>query len=152
MRVLLLLAAFVFIATAISCGRNASMTTASTASAYSDGFEVVVLDTDEGGVIVSVQSLPLGEAEQAIEAGATALLPIDPSLIEQQLSAGTSGDFRTIVSVETLGEGKQHVRLSFHESKRTFVYEYVVDGTQVTPVASAYRDLAKSKSVRYVDG
>lgn len=152
MRALLLLAAFAFMVTTASCGRNASTTTAPTASAYSDGFEVVVLDTDEGGAIVSVQSLPLGEAEQAVTVGATALLPVDPSLIEQQLSAGTSGDFRAIVSVETLGEGKQHVRLSFHESKRTFVYEYVVEGTNITPIASDYRNLAKSESVRYVDG
>ncbi len=39
--------------------------------------------------------------------------------------------------------------MSLHESSRTFVYEYIVDGSTVHPMSSEYRDLAKSKVVRY---
>jgi hypothetical protein len=57
-----------------------------------------------------------------------------------------------LIRVTPLDAGKQQVRLAFHESSRTFVYEYAVDGAKVTPLSSEYRDLGKSKVVRYSGG
>jgi hypothetical protein len=130
-----------------SCNRSGAPTTAPASAAYADGFEVVVFDL-RGGAPVHVRSVPLKEAEQAIAAGARALIPGDPAAVQQQLSAGKSGDSRVLVAVTPLDEGKQQVRLTFRESSRSYVYEYAVDGAKIRPVASEYRDLGKSQAVR----
>ncbi|MFO0919787.1 MAG: hypothetical protein U0872_15925, partial [Planctomycetaceae bacterium] len=75
--------------------------------------------------------------------------PGDPASLQRQLSTGHRGDSKVQVSVLPLSERKQQVRLSFHESSRTYMYQYVVDGERVLPLSSEFRDLSKSKTVRY---
>jgi hypothetical protein len=101
--------------------------------------------------VSNVRSLPLREAEQAIAAGAKATLPANPAAVAKALPTGKSGDSRAYVTATQLPVGKQQVRVSFHQSMRTYVYEYVVDGGKVTPIRSEYRDLAKSTAVQYSD-
>ena len=73
----------------------------------------------------------------------------DPAAVQEKLSAGKSGDYHVLLAVKPLEAGKQQVRLAFHESKRTYVYEYAVTGTRIVPLSSEYRDLARSAVVRY---
>jgi hypothetical protein len=136
------------LAVGTSCNRASAPTTSPVAAAYGDGFEVVVFELRDG-TPANVRSVPLKEAEQAIAAGAQASIPGDPAAVQQQLSTGKSGDSRALITVKPLDGGKQQVRVAFHESGRTFVYEYAVDGAKVTPIGSEYRDLGKSKTVRY---
>jgi hypothetical protein len=131
---------------AVSCRHPAK--SVPVATAYSDGFEVVVFDTQNGSP-TNVRSLKLKATEAAIAAGSQAMLPKDVVPIEMQLIAGQSGDSHAWVNVIPLAGGKQQVHVEFHDSVRTYVYEYVVDGTKITPVESEYRDLAKSEEVRY---
>jgi hypothetical protein len=134
-----------------SCDRAAAPTTSPTSAAYGDGFEVVAFDVRDGAP-TSARSVPLKEAERAIAAGARAAIPGDPVAVQRQLSAGKSGDSSVLITVTPLDARKQQVRLTFHESSRTFVYENAVDGAKVAPLASEYRDLGKSKVVRYSGG
>jgi hypothetical protein len=131
-----------------SCNRPPPTLPASVA--YNDGFEVVVFDF-ANGTVSNVRSLPLKDAERAIASGSQALIPGDAAAIQQQLALGTSGDSKSTLSVQLLADGKQRVRVTFHESNRTFVYEYEVDGTHVRPIQSEYRDLGKSKVVKYAN-
>ena len=136
-------------ASAASCGsRSAAPAVVPASTAYSDGFEVVVFDMRDG-VPSNVRSLHLKEAEQAIAAGAQASIPGDPAAVQEKLSAGKSGDYHVLLTAKPLEAGKQQVRLAFHESKRTYVYEYAVTGTRIVPLSSEYRDLARSEVVRY---
>ena len=131
-----------------SCNRASAPTTSPVSAAYSDGFEVVVFELRDGEP-ANARSLPLQEAEEEIAAGSQASIPGDPAAIQQQLSTGKSGDSRVLITVTPLDGGKQHVRIAFHESSRTFVYEYAVDGAEVIPIGSEYRDLGESKAVLY---
>jgi hypothetical protein len=131
-----------------SCNRTSALATSPVSTAYSDGFEVVVFEMRDGAP-ANVRSVPLKEAEQAIATGAQASIPGDSAAVQKQLSTGKSGDSRVLITVTPLDSGKQRVRVAFHESSRTFIYEYAVDGTKVTPIGSEYRDLSKSKAVRY---
>lgn len=131
-----------------SCDREAVPTIAPASAAYGDGFEVVVFDVRDGAP-TNVRTVPLKEAERAVAAGARASIPGDPVAIQQQLSTGKSGDSRVLLTVKPLETGGQQVRLAFHESSRTFVYEYAVNGAKITPVSSKYRDLGNSTSVQY---
>jgi hypothetical protein len=144
-----LLLSVLLVVMATSCGRDSTTAVKPTTAAYSDGFEVVVYDVDNAGAVSNVRSLPLREAEQAIAAGAKAMLPADPAPVAKALPTGKSGDSRAYVTATQLPDGKQQVRLSFHQSSRTFVYEYVVQGGKVTPTRSEYRDLAKATAVQY---
>lgn len=144
-RLLLVLAVLTLVT---SCNRANAPTTSPASAAYTDGFEVVVFELRDG-VPTNVRSVPLKDAKQAIASGSHALIPGDPAVIQRQISTGKGGDSKVLLSVKSLAEAKQQVRASFHESSRTFVYEYVVDGTRLRPVTSVYRDLAKSKVVRY---
>jgi hypothetical protein len=136
------------LAASTSCNRTSSPATSPVSAAYGDGFEVVVFEMRDGAP-ANVRSVPLKEAEQAIAAGAAASIPGDPAAVQKQLSTGKYGDSRVLITVTPLDGGKQQVRVEFHESSRTFVYEYAVDGAKVTPIGSEYRDLSKSKAVRY---
>jgi hypothetical protein len=129
--------------------RQADVATTSPAStAYTDGFEVVVFELRDG-IPTNVRSLPLKDAEQAIASGSQSLIPGDPAAVQRQIPTGKGGDSKVLLSVQSLADTKQQVRVSFHESGRTFVYKYAVDGVHVRPVSSEHRDLAKSKVVRY---
>lgn len=136
-----------FLASALVSCRH-PVPTVPASAAYSDGFEVVVYDTTNG-TPTHIRSLELKEAEAAIAAGSRAVLPHDLVPIEMQLTAGQSGDSHAWVNVIPLADGKQQVHVEFHDSLRTSVYEYVVDGTHITPIESEYRDAAKSEEVRY---
>lgn len=136
------------LAVSTSCNRTGTPTTSPASTAYSDGFEVVIFEMRDGAP-ANVRSVPLKEAEQAIAAGAQVSIPGDSAAIQKQLSTVKSGDSRVLITVTPLDGGKQQVRVAFHESSRTFVYEYVVDGAKVTPTGSEYRDLSKLKAVRY---
>jgi hypothetical protein len=127
-----------------SCDRAAAPATSPASAAYGDGFEVVVFDVGDEAP-ANVRSVPLKEAERAIAAGISG----DPAAVQRQLSTGKSGDSRVLITVKPLDAGKQRVRVAFHESSRTYVYEYAVDGAKVTPLSSEYHDLGKSKVVRY---
>jgi hypothetical protein len=130
------------------CNRRAPTTTAPSSAAYTDGFEVVVFDL-KNGASANTRSVTLKDAEAAIAAGTRALVPgEDPTSIRQQLQSSGKADL-VQMSVQALDGGKQRVRVSFHESKRTYVYEYDVDGAQIRPVRSEYHDLAGAKVVRY---
>jgi hypothetical protein len=131
---------------AVSCRHP--VPTAHASAAYSDGFEAIVFDM-QNGTPTNVRSLELKAAEAAIVAGSQATLPSDAASIEHQLSAGQTGDSHVLVKLTPLPAGKQQIRLEFHDSMRTYVYEYVVDGTHIAPIESEYRDLAKSEEVRY---
>jgi hypothetical protein len=141
-------ASIVLLAIASACN-SGSPTAADPAKAYSDGFQVVVLDLDPAGSIAAARSLPLKEAEHAIVSGATALLPADTEPVARLLSAGKAADFRVTLSATEIDARRQRVHVSFQEPKRTYDYEYEVDGTTLMPLSSSYRDLAKSSSVKY---
>ena len=111
----------------VSCNRGGSMKTVPVSKAYGDGFEVVVYDLRDGNA-TNVRSLPLKDAEQAVAGGARAVISVDVAEIQRQLSTGKTGDSRVVLTAQTLAEGKQRIRVAFHESIRTFVYEYEVDG------------------------
>jgi hypothetical protein len=132
----------------LSCNGANEPTTTPVSAAYTDGFEVVVFDLRDDGP-ANVRSVTLVEAERAITSGSQALIPGDPTAIQRLIPTG-KGDSTVFISVQQLSEGRQQIRLSFHKSNRTYVYEYVVDNGVLRPVASEYRDLACSKLVRYV--
>jgi hypothetical protein len=132
----------------MSCDRGTSATTVPASAAYTDGFQVVVFEF-QNDVPAKARSLPLKEAEKAIQEGSQAFIPDDGTAVQEQLSTGKTGDSRVILALKALDGEKQQVQVGFHESSRTFVYEYVVHGTRVIPLESAYSDLGKSKIVRY---
>lgn len=124
------------------------MAVAPVSAAYSDGFEVVVYQTRDGAP-VNVRSLPLRDATQAVADGAQALLPSDLTGVQKMMRHEKSGDSQSSLLVTPLGSRKQQVRLSFHESNRTFTYEYSVDGSAITPLSSEYDDIGHSSFTRY---
>jgi hypothetical protein len=121
--------------------------------ADADGFEAVVYDVDPAGIVANVRTLPLRQARDAVAAGSTARLPTNPTALaalERAVPTGTSGgDARAALTAQTLDPNRQHVRLELHQSLRTYVYEYTVDGPDLIPTASSYRDLNTSREVRY---
>jgi hypothetical protein len=133
--------------------RNTPAATAPASQAEADGFEVVVYDVDPAGIVANVRSLPLRRARDACAAGSVARLPTDPATlasIERAIPTGKSGgDSRAALTFKPLDGTRQQVRLEFHQSLRTHVYEYTVDGPDLTPTASGYRDLNTSREVRY---
>jgi hypothetical protein len=123
-------------------------------TAYSDGFEVVIVELAEDGTPASARSVPLAEAEQAArDERCTLLMPDDETAVAQMLEQveDRKGDFSVHVSVERLSTDKQKIRTSFHDSMRTYSYEYEIAGGTVTPMQSGYRDLRRSSAVRYRD-
>ena len=144
---------------ALACDRGTSTvtpTTAPSAQAYVDGFEVVVFDPDPAGAPANIRALPLRDAERAVLAGSKAALPADVAPVQQALAlaaaAGKSGDTTVTVDVKNVDGGAQRVRLTFQQSSRTYAYEYQIVGDAITPIASDYRDLANTRSVKYVPG
>lgn len=138
--------------------RHAPARLAPAAQAEADGFEVVVYDVDPAGILANVRSLPLRQARDACAAGSVARLPTDPATlasIERALvpagksNSGDGGDARAALAFKPLDPNRQQVRLEFHQGLRTYVYEYTVDGQDLTPTASSYRDLNTSREVRY---
>ena len=117
------------------------------ASAYMDGFEVIVCDAEAKGQ-PKARSLPLKQAEAEIAKGASALIKGDPKLAESDLLSDSSIEMASI-RVSSLGDGKQRVRFSLHGGIRTHVYQYIVDGTRLIPEKSEYRDVGKSRAVLY---
>ncbi|GDX97076.1 hypothetical protein LBMAG47_27410 [Planctomycetia bacterium] len=120
------------------------------ATAYSDGFEVIVCEPDAAAGRAKVRSLPLEQAEAEIAKGASGLIKGDPKQAESDLRSNQGVEVAS-VNVTSLGDNKQRVLYSLHYGSRTFAYQYLVDGARVTPEKSEYRDLAKSRAVLYQD-
>lgn len=122
------------------------------ATAYTDGFEVVVATLTADGTLESARSIPLAEVEQAADnEGAMLLLPADEAAVAAELesSIDKSGDVSVRVTVTRLSADRQQVRTSFHYSMRTYYYEYEVNGPRVRPIESGHRDRASSSASRY---
>ena len=86
-------------------------------TAYTDGFEVVVLELAADGSLSSVRSIKLAEAEALIERDQrySLLIPGDGSEVANALEANgaRSGDFGIEVGVENLSASEQDIRVSF---------------------------------------
>lgn len=136
------------LATCASCGPTPS--SAPIATAYTDGFEAVVFDL-RNQEPTNVRSVLLKDAEAALSSGSQAFIPGDSKVVEAQLATGKTGDSFVNLTVRQLNDKKQRIRLEFHGSNRAYVYEYDVEGAHLIPISSEYRDLARSKAVRYSD-
>lgn len=138
--------------TLLGCGRSTNQNPAPIHTAYSDGFEVLVIETDNNGIILSAQSLTLTEAEAAVTDAPNLSFTIqDADRAVELLTANESrqGDFSTLVEV-TPSEAGQIIRTSFHSGNRTFWYEYQATSDHVTPLNSGTRDLKQNAAVQYV--
>jgi hypothetical protein len=134
---------------ALSCRRaGPAVATVPAGAAYRDGFQVVVFDV-VGGAAVNGRAVSLKEAEQAIAAGARALIPGDPSVLQEAVAVEKPGDARVTLDVKPLDADQQRVRLELREADRTYVYEYTVDGAKIIPTGSEYRDVNGARAVRY---
>ncbi len=136
------------------CSRGGNVTTAPAASAYTDGFEVIVVEMSDDGTVAAVRALPLADAEAEIagNAACTMLLPGDPGRIAERLERheDVAGDFNVGVTVVAGADEAQEVHVIYQYSARTFTYTYRVQGTTVTPLRSSCRDLGRSNEVQYV--
>ena len=136
---------------ASGCGRSTvTPKVVPAATAYTDGFEVVVFDAASDGSPTNVQSLHLSEAEAAIAGGSAALVRNgEAASLEQSLAVGHTGDWRATIKVTPIDAETQTVCVAIRESKRTYAYEYRVAGSSVVPMSSSYRDLRTSNGVTY---
>jgi hypothetical protein len=135
------------------CDRSTNPTTAPVQSAYTDGFEVIVIETADDGTISSARSLPLKEAESLVSNNPQFGFAItDTNRIEQLLTADNSqqGDFSINITT-TNTDASQVIRTSFHYSSKTYWYEYKITGDNVSPLSSGYTDLQRNASVQYID-
>jgi hypothetical protein len=135
----------IFVALWMSPPLPRTITSAAAATAYTDGFEVVVRDGQVGAFL-------LEEAEARLaRPGATALL-VDADATAKDLEAKKRGGSRypfVSLKVSTRDGGWQEVSLSFHYSARTFYYDYATDGRRVKPILSGHRDLSGDRRVVY---
>lgn len=131
-----------------ACGDNYE--TRDYSEAYSDGFEVVVVEKDG-----AISSLHLRDAERRIENGATYIIKTDKieaaiEALEEKYTRGSMPKNLFInLDVQQTSENTQNIRLSFHYSKSTYFYEYSATGTSIQPIESGYNDLSVKKKAIY---
>ena len=133
------------------CGRSTNYSTAPPSTAYTDGFEVIVVETANDGSTVSAQSLTLKEAEATVADNPNFTFTItDTDNTAKLIEANETrqGDFSVQVRV-TQNETYHQIHTSFHYGNRTFWYEYkTADGT-LTPLSSGMNDLNQDSTVQY---
>lgn len=136
---------------AFGCARATNHKTVPASDAYTDGFEVVVIETAEDGTTLSARSLTLKEAEAAAADNPNTVFAITDAehtakLIETNESR--QGDFSVRIEV-TPNETGQQIHTSFHYGNRTFWYEYQIIDNTVTPLRSGTNDLNHNSMVHY---
>ncbi len=123
------------------------------AIAMSDGFEVVVVEYDDQGEVEAARTILLKELNDRSageDQGVVKFPPSDAIRIESLLSTQGDGDSKVSIQI-TADDEWQTVQLSFHQSIRTYRYEYRVNlgDSTIQPISSSYRDLSKNSTMRY---
>ena len=136
---------------AFGCARATNHKTVPASEAYTDGFEVVVVETTSDGTAVSARSLALKEAEAAVADDPNTVFTISDvantaGLIES--NENRQGEFTVRIEV-TPSETGQQIHSSFHYGNRTFWYEYQTIDNTVTPLRSGTNDLNQNSMVHY---
>lgn len=124
------------------------------AEAYSDGFEVIVVDNLPDGKIHDVRALLLteGEANVAADRDATFLLPLDTRTIQDRLRSKDPqrSDFQVNVAVVGSEVGPQEIEIHYSYGNRSYSYAYRTDGKRIWPSWSSGADLGGRRRVTYV--
>jgi hypothetical protein len=146
----LIILAYMFVS---ACSRTTNNSTTPLATAYTDGFEVIVTEFSDDATILSAKSLPLKAAESIVSGNSRCSYAIhDTEQIVEFLKANESrqGDFT--IHIDLIEQGSdQKVRTTFQYGSKSFWYEYSVADRNVTPLSSGFRDLNQDSVVQYVE-
>lgn len=142
---------FIFVSI-FGCGKRIE-TISPAKTAYTDGFEVVVI---KNGEVDKADSFKLSEAEALIASDSKHILAIPVEKIEsiqkaiEKANKSNPKSSYPFVNIQiTKEKGFETVILSFHYSKSTFTYCYKVEKQKIVPLWSSFRDLKKNKKTIY---